>query len=434
MKYSTFNSIISIGIDKYILYNSISDKFIILSDKAYKDLTNSDPDYLSEKNYILYAQMKKIGGIIDKNIDEIELIKQTIYRIDNNDDFYYLHVNPTLDCIFRCWYCYENHIAGSKMSPDVINAIKRLIDNVINNQANLKTFILSFFGGEPLMYFNDIAKQLIDYLCIICHSKNIISHIHFTTNGFLLNEKILEYLQDKNVCFQITLDGAKENHDLTRFTRNGHGSYERIITNLKKLAKQDAQIILRINYTSSNIRNIHKILDDLQELTADYRRNIKINLQRVWQDTEAEHNENVNESLSENFKLFYNNGFNVSVHKVLNSVYDSCYGDKKNHCIVNYNGNVYNCTARDFLEDNRSGYLLPNGQIEWENDSLEKRMSIKFTRPVCHTCKIAPLCGGGCSQKALENKSDECIYSYTNEDIEKIILDRFEFMFLHQKM
>ena len=35
------------------------------------------------------------------------------------------------------------------MSPVVLESIKKLINNVLNRQENLKVFNLSFFGGEP---------------------------------------------------------------------------------------------------------------------------------------------------------------------------------------------------------------------------------------------------------------------------------------------
>lgn len=49
----------------------------------------------------------------------------------------------------------------------------------------------------------------------------------------------------------------------------------------------------------------------------------------------------------------------------------------------------------------------------WEDDSLERRMNAKFKNKPCLTCKIMPLCNGGCSQHAIEHfeaKEEYCVY------------------------
>ena len=94
---------------------------------------------------------------------------------------------------------------------------------------------------------------------------------------------------------------------------------------------------------------------------------------------------------------------------------------------------MFNCTARDFSTQKRAGYLNSTGNIVWEHNSLENRLALKFSKRICHSCRIAPLCGGGCCQRALESENDQqCLYSYSESDIDQIILDRFEFMFVSQ--
>lgn len=433
MKYGRYNSILSVGNHSHVLYSALSDKFILLKESAYKDITECDADTLKEHNKTLFEQLVSIKGIVENSYDEYDAVLKTIRKVDNNDSVYHLHINPTVDCNFKCWYCYENHVKGSKMTTEVLESVKKLMQNIVDNQSNLHTFNLSFFGGEPLLFFNVIAKPLIEYLYNICTPKGINVNIHFTSNGFLLNNAIIEFLKNKNVCFQITLDGGKDTHDKTRFTKSGLGSYDKIISNIIKLAESNIRVILRINYTSTNIFNVSNILDDIDCMGQDHRRLIDVDFQKVWQDNEAEVNDDVIECLNKNIKLFHSKGFRVSSHKILDTVHNSCYGDKRYHALINYNGDVFNCTARDFTSLNRSGYLSSDGTIIWENNSLEKRLSLKFSKLACHSCRIAPLCGGGCCQRALESQNgDLCIYSYSDTDIDQIILNRFEFMFISQ--
>lgn len=108
-------------------------------------------------------------------------------------------------------------------------------------------------------------------------------------------------------------------------------------------------------------------------------------------------------------------------------------GIKRYHALINYDGEVFKCTARDFTTQNRLGYLSSTGTIVWEHNSLEKRLVLKFSKSCCHACRIAPLCGGGCCQRAHESEyGEQCMYSYSESDIDQIIYNRFEFMFINQ--
>jgi uncharacterized protein len=102
-----------------------------------------------------------------------------------------------------------------------------------------------------------------------------------------------------------------------------------------------------------------------------------------------------------------------------------CYGDHRNHATINYNGEVFKCTARDFTNANSEGMLSDNGRIIW-NDKFEKRMNIKFKNKPCLECKIMPLCNGGCSQQAIENEGvDYCIYDFDEDKKKKMVIEKF---------
>jgi radical SAM additional 4Fe4S-binding domain len=92
--------------------------------------------------------------------------------------------------------------------------------------------------------------------------------------------------------------------------------------------------------------------------------------------------------------------------------------------VVNYNGDLYKCTARDFLPENRVGYLSEVGELIWNKGYIEKRMSAKFNNKPCLDCKIMPLCNGGCSQHALDHlqSGDEyCVFHRDRDEINRII-------------
>lgn len=428
VKYSQYNTLLKVNDEFGLFYNAMSDKFIILKSKAYDTLVNSDVALLQQRDTVLYSQLLEVGGIVDVDVDEVQQVRDLIHQVDDDDTVFHLHVNPTVDCNFRCWYCYENHVKGSKMSNDTCEAVKRLIDNIISQHVNLKLFQLSFFGGEPFLFFNVIARPLIEYANNVCMHNAIELQVNFTTNGYLLSNNMIKLFENMNVNFQITLDGAKEQHDKTRFMKNGHGSFDRIVRNIKFLADGGHFVILRINYTIANIASISDIINSFDDVKNENRKNIQFDFQRVWQDAGMADDENaINETIIKYISFVRRKGFVAINSRIIDNLRNSCYGDKKNYVLVNFDGNIFNCTARDFTIQNRSGYLSMDGNLIYDKTFPNCRKLTKFSRLVCHNCRIAPLCGGGCSQKAYENRTkDGCLYGYDESRKNEIIMDRFD--------
>lgn len=61
----------------------------------------------------------------------------------------------------------------------------------------------------------------------------------------------------------------------------------------------------------------------------------------------------------------------------------ACINDAKNGAIISYDGIVYKCTGRDFIEELSEGTLSENGCIIWneskvKNDKRLKHMTILY--------------------------------------------------------
>lgn len=434
MKYSQYNSLIPVNEQNAILYNAFSDKFMILNHAGTQEL-NKGADHVAESNKALLAQLKKIHAIVSNSMDEAKEVRHIVKKATENEELFELHINPTLDCNFSCWYCYENHIKGSQMDKQTMEAVKNFIVRTIQDKKKLKLFHLSFFGGEPLLYFRRIAHPLILFTKQLCEIHNILFTLHFTSNGYLLNTHIMDCLDGLNVTIQITLDGDPIHHNQTRHLADGTGSYEKICRNIQSLAERKITVLLRINYTLSNLCSIESIYDTFADLSKEDKHFIHIDFQRVWQDLDKQDNRHLLETeLPRLLKMFHDSGFQVSYHRIYNTARFPCYGDKRNNLLVNYDGNVFSCTARNFTSERSEGQILEDGSILWNGKRKEQRIASKFSRTKCHQCRIAPICGGGCTQHALETEAENlCPQGLDNEGIQKMILDRFEFMFLTER-
>lgn len=141
---------------------------------------------------------------------------------------------------------------------------------------------------------------------------------------------------------------------------------------------------------------------------------IEFSFQRVWQDPENKEAEQIIDQLIA--LIDSRNG--VCTNRTPSP--ERCYADKRNSFVINWNGDIYQCTARKFSSDTREGKLLPDGTIEY-NARYEQRMNSRFSNPECLACSILPICSL-CTQKRMEWEPGVCLYS--NPEYEKTQLIR----------
>lgn len=429
MKYSHYNSVINISGRHTLIYNSLAEKFIVFKNRSVR--LDDGGARVDEKDVGMpdFSRMAEAGVIVEDDIDEPKKLLNLISEMEDNRDEYILHINPTLDCNFRCWYCYENHLHGSIMSGNTIRATQSFISRLLDSRPGIKALHIGFFGGEPLLYFNDTVRPILQYAKSLTESHGVRLTCNFTTNGSLVREDHISFLKDFCASFQITLDGGRESHDKVRFHKGGRGSYDDILSAVTRLAESGAGIILRINFTSANLESVAGICEDLRDIPEAVRQNIRIDLQRVWQDRPMGKDDTEARAM-ETRRMFTRTGFHVIPNYIPSHVKYPCYGDKKNHVLINHDGRLYGCTARDFNEPNSIGHLSETGELVFDRNVYERRLNAKMAKAICRTCRIAPVCGGGCRQRAMESAgADECVFNYSEKDKDDIVLDIFEHLY-----
>lgn len=427
-KLSQYNTYLSLEDGSYLLYNSFSDKFVavpasLLQRHSPADMTPAEIRGLSPQ---LYDRLEEAGILVPEDIDETAALQERIDAIDNNPAMFHLQLNPTVDCNFRCWYCYEDHKAGSFMGADIMERICRLVDRIMERDG-LQHFRLGFFGGEPLLRFDKIARPIIEYVSEKCGDKGVNFSIHFTSNGYLLNDAIIDYLSRFTCSFQITLDGHRALHDKTRTPADGSGSYNRIMVNIRSLLAHGITVIARVNYTPDNLPTVPDIIRDFASVPERAKPFLRMDLQKVWQIDIPWKDCTV--AIKKIEDVAHQNGIFCRSTYLLNYVRDSCYGSSRHHILINYNGDAYCCRARDFSRENRVGYIDEDGQILFDLPGyMECRMKARFNRTSCRKCRIAPLCSGGCRQKGMETlaKGDYCMYHHDDEIKDYFVMARFE--------
>ncbi|CVK16018.1 uncharacterized protein Ga0061079_104137 [Apibacter mensalis] len=426
MKYSFYNTFIPYR-DKFALYNTFEQKVIFIEEGLKDLLNNKSCDEIKIIHPEFFNYLFDNNFILNSKEDELEKVKKLSKKIDGDLTTFMLIVNPTMNCNFKCWYCYESHIKSSRMKESEINKIKLLIDK-ITFEKELINFNLYFFGGEPLLYFDKIVVSLIDYCSELCEKRNKNLHISFTTNGFLINKSFINYFKSRNkTChLQITFDGYGEEHDKVRYVNKTKGSYYQIVDNIKLLINNQFRVTARVNYTDENIADTGKIADDFKDVNPEIiEKYLRFDFHRVWQN---DNGKEISKILAYELQSMKEKGIKTACIRTVNNVLDSCYADKRNSVVVNFNGDIFKCTARDFSSNNRVGYLSNNGELIWKDNHLEERMNSKFRNAPCLKCELLPICNGGCSQHAIEHlkKNEEyCIYG-GKEEKDKVLLAKID--------
>lgn len=159
------------------------------------------------------------------------------------------------DCNLACKYCFaeegEYHGRRALMSFEVG---KKALDFLIDNSGNRRNLEVDFFGGEPLMNW-EVVKQLVKYGRSKEKEYNKNFRFTLTTNGVLLNDEIMEFLNEEMSNVVLSLDGRKEVNDAMRPFRNGKGSYDLIVPKFQKLAQSRGQkdYYVRGTFTRNNL-------------------------------------------------------------------------------------------------------------------------------------------------------------------------------------
>lgn len=396
MKQSKYNTIVSLG-KQQVLYNTITNKFVVLSDAIKEALKCETVSPLSLK-------LESNNYLVKDDVDEKQMIESLFVQRRFSSKVYQLTLNTSLDCNLCCWYCYETHAKKTNMSLELVKNI--LLHLEIKSQADpFKILELSFFGGEPLLNYKAI-KALLEGVKMLSKRFDFDIHLTFVTNGTLINQKYVELLKEFKVRFQITIDGNKDTHNNTRKYKSkllGTDSYGRIMDNLKLLNEQEAEFyfIVRVNYETDTLKSISKLMADLEFLD---KRRTALSLHRVWQHKATEEDSAL---LIDAINYINSMGFVVSTFPLATNL-ENCYADNYNQAIINYDGNVYKCTARDFSSEQPSGKLNSLGLIEWNAPLLLDRLALDIPQK-CKDCLLLPSCTGICSQKKVEAKDNEQI-------------------------
>ncbi len=317
-------------------------------------------------------------------------------------EFKKIYVTLGFECNFDCLYCvqddgYTRHSA-CKSAPELSDKLLAYLDAY-----PYKDTQLTFWGGEPLLYFDSMKKLIERY-----EGK---FKFGFVTNGSLLTEEIVKYLESKKVTFALSHDGYA-----TKTTRRVDVLQNHTIRDL--LLKSPSFSGFAAVYSSENSSYL-KLLSYFQNLGFDKNKPVQVDMIYNTNDTEEQyHLSNIpSDTYEKALKALLKNFERPDVNPIAVQRLKQLGGQMNNPELV-CDCNVMCSTCKDMLNLDYEGnvYICHNStyKIGTVDDSYETiyqgycdYLKQHFT-PKCKNCDIKGLCSGACLLLTEDGQKDYC--------------------------
>lgn len=415
--------------NEVLMYSSRSGKKVILSRSVWSTIMDNKITFLPED---IMSHLIKLKILVNSHENELETILFENKEVSKKTDggLLYEVIQPSAFCQMGCYYCGQYHIKQNVSQKNIEKIINRIQSKLLTN--SYKELKIGWFGAEPLvglLEIREITKELIH----ICNKSGINYTSKIVTNGLKLNEHLfLEMVNDlKMDRIEITIDGTEGNHDQHRFLKNGKGTFKRIYRNLKTIIetkkKYDLNVVISVR-CNVDINNSNDVTSLIEKLHQDEILS-KINFYPIgiyeWGDKQNK------ESLDKNifgekelhwFIDLLDNGYNISGALITVRKYNTCLTTKKNSEVYDSYGNVFNCTEIPYTKEFEKSEFL-NGRLEKDiKNSKDNHLADWYeiiekdnTLP-CKSCKLLPVCGGGCPKSWKEGNVPCPTFKYNYKD------------------
>lgn len=226
------NSILSVDSDEYETFNRIYENKAILSDLELLKI-------YQEKGYCKDSQLKKVEHPLDKMVE---------FHLNNKIEKITLQV--TQNCNLRCAYCsysgmYNQRTHSNKsMSYEIM---EKSIDFIMHHSTNSKKIDIGFYGGEPLLEFNNI-KKLLTYISRKYPYKEITYSM--TSNGTVFTDDNIQFLSNNKFNILVSIDGPRELHNKNRVFVNGEGSFDKMMESIMYIKSEYPTFFKKISFNT----------------------------------------------------------------------------------------------------------------------------------------------------------------------------------------
>ena len=334
-------------------------------------------------------------------------------------------LNVAHDCNLRCEYCFAQtgEFGGERcvMPPEIG---RRAIDFLIEKSAERENLELDFFGGEPLMAW-DTVVETVNYARSIekRHGKNF--RFTITTNGVLLDDDKIDYINREMSNVVLSLDGRREVTDRIRKTLNGKSVYDVIVPKFQKLVerrrdKDFKDFYVRATFTKYNLDFTEDVLHlrelGFEQLSAepvvtDEKEPYALtenDLPRIFEEYDrlcsvmAERRNDKNSDNAKNFNFFH---FMIDLDQGPCAIkrLRGC-GCGNDYVAVDPHGNIFPCHQFVGIDEWKMGNLI-DGTFNNDIKTYFAKTHL-YSKEGCRDCWAKFYCSGGCNANSFIYEGD----------------------------
>lgn len=398
---------------------------LVKVNNIFLELLDEPNSYKTDEYSKLAEQMYNAGFLVDDEIDELKVLEYEHNLAKHDKKKLTLTILPTLDCNFRCFYCFENK-KPIKIEDTEIKAIENFAKEHIKG---IEEMSVCWFGGEPLLNPTAIWK-LSEIFIKLAKEENFKYKAAMITNGSLINPNIAKKMKDYKIeILQITLDGDEKTHNSRRGFINHAGSFWEIINNIQIVTDEGIKVNCRINLDKTNKDGVERLLPllgtkNFKHFEISFGHILPLGTNDAWSKDVCYTSEEFSKVVEELGKL----SDKCNLRKPLDYPFyprptnNFCGACQINSYVIHPNGDVYKC------------YDCPEYKIGDVFNGISKTMVDKnnyahwityspFDDDECRNCKVLPLCMGGCPYLKEKLKNKFCL-KWKN-DIEDIIKAKY---------
>ena len=326
-------------------------------------------------------------------------------------------LNVSHDCNLRCAYCFAgkgDYRQGRMMMSAETG--KQAIDFLIARSQGRENLEVDFFGGEPLMNFG-VVRQVVDYARGLEKEHSKYFRFTITTNGLLLDEEKIDYINREMSNVVLSLDGRRSVNDRVRARVDGSGCYEAIVPKFQKLVERrgDKEYYVRGTFTKYNkdfaedVRALHALGFDqlsIEPVVADASMDYALDetdLPEVFREYER-----LGRLLLDAKKR--GKGFNF-FHFMLDLDQGPCAIKRLRGCgcgseyvAITPDGDIYPCHQFIGHEEWRMGSVRDNTFDLRAKERFSK--TTVYQKPECGRCWAKFYCSGGCNANNMQHAGD----------------------------
>jgi uncharacterized protein len=413
--YTIFSDEISEGNKNRIIFSTRTSRAVVVNEDVYNDLLNERFSNFSEA---IVEGLIRDSILVDRDERELENIIAENKAAIGGDDVFYQVVQPSAMCQLGCDYCGQDHQKVNLKHDLIDKMVSRYSLKLAAKPGFYKQIFMAWFGGEPLMALNEI--RIMTYkLKELAKKMNIGYGAKIVTNGLSLKPAVFrELVLDHHVSsFEITLDGIADFHDQRRHTKEGHSTFDIIFKNLNDIfsmpdyASLNCRVSIRCNVDKRNYLGVSPLIQKMAAynfhhfvshfyVAAVYSWGNDAHLKSFSKEEFAAMEI---DWLIEQYEYGFKPGFLPSRVKSV------CLVVSPENEMVDAYGNIFNCTEVSYVDVYKdTPYVLGNLKFDGPGLKYDRPLSdwndeIMANKYQCHSCKMLPVCGGGCPKSWHED-------------------------------